>query len=242
MPPIVRTAQGTNSGSATAISFSPIRPAGRLTGDLNLYIVYSSSTTAPTRPGTVTGLRSIVDAAFHMDICYQTEAAQTQPIWTKGTACKWAGAVLCVQAGTFDTVTTFDVENGANQTGAAATLYTTPSITVGVTDCLLVAAFGNAGASTWTAAAQTPVMVEAVDTTASSTTPASMCVYHSSTNQVPTGAITRQATATVSSADACMWAATIRPASSTPSPNRWSLGNPPGTRYIRQALQQATNY
>jgi hypothetical protein len=222
MPPIVRTAQATNSASAAATTFSPTRPAGRLTDDLLIYVVASSTTTAPTRPGTVTGVRGIADAAFHLDICRQQEAGQAQPTWSKAASCKWAAVVLCIQAGTWDTTTPLDVENGQiESSGTAVALHTTPAVTVTVDDCLLVAGFGSNVAATWTTTDTAPPMLEAGDTAASGTTPATCAVYHSGTNAVATGSISRTATATVTSINAGMWLAAVRPASSTPT-GKWT--------------------
>lgn len=241
MPPIVRAAQPTNSGTATAATFSPARPASVVTDDLLLYIVASSTTTAPTRPGTVTGVRGIQDTAFHLDVCRQQYAGQVAPSWSKTTACKWAGICLAIMAGTWDTVTPFDAENGAAEASASAVaLHTTPSITILTDDCLLVAGFGTNLGATWTTADTNPAMLEAGDTAASATSPASAALYHSGTNAAPLGAITRSATASGTSVNAGMWIAAVRPgASSGIVLPRWARGIPAGERNIRPAIQHS---
>lgn len=220
-------------------------PSGFAAGDLLIGVAFSSLAAAPTgRPAGSTLIRNVSDGTtFNMDVVRKAAAGGDVFTWT-ATSRKWATVVLAVLAGTFDATTPVAAgeENGINHSSAATATYTTPSVTLGVDDCLLLAAFGNRVASTWTAPAQTPAMVEAADTTATGTTPASCCLYHSALNAVPTGAISRQATASLASADACMWIGAVRPGTAqTPTPGRWARGYPPGQRYQR-ATQLAAHY
>lgn len=239
MAAIVRVAQGNNSGSATATSFTLTLPAARQSGDLLIALVGSSTTTAPTRPGTWTGIRAIADAASHLDVMRLTEAGGAAPVWSKTTACKWAGVVVCIAAGTWDTGTPVDVENGVNHTAATATLHTSPSATVVTDNCLLIGGFGTKAAATWTTADANPVMLLGAQTNSTGTNPASVAVFTSGTNPASVGSITRSATASVSSAEACMWIAAIRPDPGGTPGGRW-VGVPIGTRRLRAAHRAST--
>jgi hypothetical protein len=239
LPAQVRNAAGSNSGSSTALTFAPVMPAGLTAGDLLLAIVRGSTAAVPSaRPSGWTLVRNIADANFNMDVMWKQAAGGDTASWSAAVARKWAGTVIALITGTWDTGTPFDVENGVNHTAAAATLYTTPSVTVSLNDCLLVAAFGNRAASTWTTTNTNPTMLEAADTTASGSNPASASLYHSALNAVPLGAITRSATATVSSADACMWIGAIRPGG-TPTPGK-GAGQPVGTKRVRAQHRAAS--
>lgn len=243
MPPLVRGATGSNSGSGTVTAFTPSLPAARATGDLLIAVVVSSTATVPTRPAAATSVRSVADAAMHLDVVRWTEAGAAAAAWSKTAVCKWAAAVVTIAAGTWDTVTPLDVENGTNEASATAVAaHTAPTVSVGTPDCLLVAAFATLAAATWTNTQTGPVMLEASDSASSGTTSVSAALYHSGTNDVPTAAISRTATASVASVDGCMWVGAVRPGPNSVGISRWAEGHPAGVRYIRQAVQQATNY
>lgn len=220
MPPVIRSQQVANSGSATATVFTPALPSGvgaPVAGDLLFGIAVGSLGVAPSAsPSGWTLVRNIADANLHMSVYRKTAVGgDAAPSWT-ATARKWAGWTCAITALTWDTGTPVDVENGAAQGTTAATLYTTPSVSVTTDGCLVIAAFGNRAASTWTTTSTSPSMTEAGDTSASGTTPASIGVYHTGGNAVPIGTITRTGTASVSSADACMWIGAVRLAAAAP--------------------------
>jgi hypothetical protein len=159
--------------------------------------------------------------------------------WTSAAARKWAGVLLCIQNGTWDTTTPLDVENGTVQGTTASTTYTTPTVTPTVDNCLLVACFGNNVAGTWTCTNTGPVMLEAGDTAASGSGPASAAMYHSALNAFDLIGVSRVATGG-SSANGGMWIATVRPSATAPGYGKWQ-GQPPGTKRQR-AQQRAANW
>jgi hypothetical protein len=240
VPAQVRNATGSNSGSAATTTMTATLPAGVQPGDLLISVAFGALAAAPTaRPSASTLVRNIADATSNMDVIRKTAAGGDVLSWTV-TSRKWAVTTVAIVAGTWDTANPFIVENGINHTAAAAATYTTPSVNVTEDDGLLIAVFGNRGASTWTVPAQTPPMTEAADTTSSGTNAASCCLTHSALNAVPTGTISRQATATTSQADACMWIAVIRPsATGGPIPRfRGAVGQ----RYVRRAVTRSTRW
>jgi hypothetical protein len=187
-------------------------PAGFAAGDLLVGFASGALGVVPSaRPSGWSVLRTITDTNMTVDIVTKTAAGgDAAPSWT-ATSRKWSGACIAITGGTWNTGGAWDVENGAAQGTTSTTSYAAPSITTLTADCLLLAMFTNLAASTWTNTNTNPAMVEAVDTTASGTTPTSLSLYHSSLNVVPVGAITRNGTASVASADACMWAGAIKP-------------------------------
>jgi hypothetical protein len=241
MPAQVRNVAGSNSAASATLSITATMPTGFVAGDLLIGIARGAAAAAPSaRPSGSTLIRNIADTAFNLDVVRKTAVGGDTFAWSAAVARKWAVTVIAVVAGTWDTGTPIDAENGLNHTAASATLYTTPSITVVTADCLLIAAFGNAAASTWTSPAQTPAMVMGATTTSTGTTPASGCLIHSALNAVPLGATTRQATASLTSAEACMWIGAVRP-SSTPTIGKW-VGMPPGQRRPSVATHTASTW
>lgn len=245
MAAIVRAAQASNSGSAAVTTFAPVLPSGvsaPAAGDLLLAVACGSLGVVPSAtPSGWTLVRNIADSSFHMSVYRKTAAGgDANPSWT-ATSRKWAGATLVIGAGTFDSTTPVDAENGVAVGTTATTSLATPSVTTVTDGCLLVAVFGNLGASTYTTTNTNPSMLEAIDTTASGTSPASCALYHSGTNSVAVGSYVRNATATVSSANGAQWLGAIRPGTSFAGPIQWARGYPPGQRYQR-AAQIASNY
>lgn len=245
MAAIVRAGQATNSGSSAVTTFAAALPSGvsaPAAGDLLLAAACSSLGVTPTAtPSGWTLVRNILDTTFNMSIYRKIAAGgDANPSWT-ATSRKWAGATLVIAAGTFDATTPIDAENGVAVGTTATTALTTPSVTTVTDGCLLVAIFGNLGASTFTNSNTNPSMLEAIDTTASGTSPASCAMYHSGTNAVAIGSYIRNATATVSSANGAAWLGAIRPGATPLRPIQWARGYPPGQRYQR-AAQIASNY
>jgi hypothetical protein len=241
MAAIVRAAQATNSGSSAVTTFTPALPSGvsaPAAGDLLLAVACGSLAATPTAtPSGWTLVRNIADTTFHMSIYRKIAAGgDANPSWT-ATSRKWAGATLVVGAGTFDATTPIDAENGVAVGTTATTALATPSVTTVTDGCLLVAIFGNLGASTYTTTNTNPSMLEATDTTASGTSPASCAMYHSGTNSVAVGSYVRNATATVSSANGAQWLGAIRPGT---APLVGGKGQPIGTRRMRAAQRAAT--
>lgn len=241
MAAIVRAAQATNSGSSAATTFTPALPSGvsaPAVGDFLLAVACGSLAATPTAtPSGWTLVRNIADTTFHMSIYRKTAAGgDANPSWT-ATSRKWAGATLVIGAGTFDSATPIDAENGIAVGTTATTALATPSVTTITDQCLLIAIFGNLGASTFTNSNTNPTMLEAVDTASSGTSSASCALYHSGINSVAIGAYTRNATATVSSANGAAWLGAIRPGS---APLVGGKGQPIGTRRLRAVQKAAT--
>jgi hypothetical protein len=186
-------------------------PAGFVAGDLLVAIVHGSNSTAPTSPGGWTLLRNTSDAVFHQQIMWKQAAGGDTGTWTVATARKWAGACVAVTVGTWLTGTPWSVENAIAQGTTAGTSYATPTVTIGHANTLALSAFGNAGASTFTSADTSPAMTEIADSTSTGTAPASIAVYRSNTSPA-VAALTRSATATVSSADGVFWVGAVREA------------------------------
>lgn len=242
MAAIVRSSQATNSGSATATVFAaalPTAASAPAVGDLLLAAACGSLGVVPSAtPAGWTLVRNIADTTFHMSIYRKIAAGgDANPSWT-ATSRKWAGATLVVAAGTFDPTTPIDAENGVAVGTTAITALATPSVTTVTDQDLLVSIFGNLAASTFTTADANPAMLEAVDTTSSGTSPASCALYHSGTNPVAIGSYVRNATASVASANGCMWLGAIRPGSGSPVPRFKGVY---GTRFNRGA-QIASNW
>lgn len=216
--------------------FTPALPTAAsapAAGDLLLAAACGSLGAVPSAtPSGWTLIRNIADTTFHMSIYWKTAAGgDANPSWT-ATSRKWAGATLVIAAGTFDPTTPIDAENGAAIGTTAITALATPSVSTVTDQDLLVSIFGNLAASTFTSTNVNPAMLEAVDTTASGTNPASCAMYHSGTNSVAIGSYIRNATASVSSANGCMWLGAIRPGSGSPVPKFRGIY---GTRFNRGA-------
>jgi hypothetical protein len=231
MPAIVKSTQATNSGSATATVFAPALPGGvgaPAAGDLLLAVACGSLAAVPTAaPSGWTLIRNIADTTFHMSVYRKIAAGgDANPSWTATTR-KWGGGTLVVAAGTFDSTTPIDVENGAAVGTTSVTAIATPSVAVGTDGCLIIGIFGNLAASTFTTPDSNPIMLEAFDTTSTGTNPASCALYHSGINSVAPGTYSRNASASVASANGCAWIGAIRPG--TGALGKWR-GVPVGTR------------
>lgn len=237
MPAQIRSTAGSNSGASATASINATMPTGFVAGDLLIGIATGASSAVPSaRPSGSTSIRNIADTSLNMDVVRKTAVGGDTFSWSASVARKWSVTITAIIAGTWDSTTVFDVENGINFTsGTAAFTYTTPAVTVAVNDCLLLAAFGSFTASTWTQPAQTPAMIEAVDTTSTGTSAASSCLTHSMLNAIPLGSISRQATASLSSINACMWIGAIRPGPGSVS-SRWG-GVPSGTKRQRAQIR-----
>lgn len=241
--PQVRSAAGGNSGSSAGTTMTAVMPAGFAAGDLLISVAFSALTAAPTaRTGGGTLVRNIADATSNMDVIWKAAAGGDAAFTWTVTSRKWAVVTVAVMAGTWDNVspTPFHVENGTNYTSStAATTYTTPTVSITADNTLLIAAFGNRAASTWTAPAQTPPMTLGAQSTSTGTSPGSAALTHSALNAVPQGSISRTGTASVSSTDACMWTAAVN-ASATPTEVKFD--GVYGQRFIHRAVVRAATW
>lgn len=240
VPAQIRSVAGSNSGTAATTTATAAMPSGFAAGDLLVSVKFSALAAAPSaRGGGVTPLRNIVDATANMDVVYKAAVGGDAAFTWTVTSRKWSVVTVAIVAGTWDTGTPFDIENGLPHTAAAAATYTTPAVTVTAADALILAVFGNKGASTWSVPAQTPPMVLGAQTTSTGTSPASAALIHSALNAVNPGSISRSATASVSLADACMWIGAVRP-SSTPTLAGYS--GVYGQRFIRRAVTRSSSW
>jgi hypothetical protein len=195
------TGTPTNSGSVAVTSFSPAMPAGFVAGDLLIGIVCASNGTVPsTRPGGSTSVLNFVDGAiWSMDVVRKTAAGGDTFSWSVGTARGWAGCVIAITAGTWDTTTPITGAAGV-ALGTTATLSVpTPSATPANTDSLIIAAFGISSAGAWSNSNTAPTMTELCDTAA--TTPAVDCGVYRSNTPPAASAISRTGASTLSSAN-----------------------------------------
>jgi hypothetical protein len=242
MPAQVRSVAGSNSGSAASTTMTAAMPPGFVADDLLVSVAFSALAAAPSaRGGGATALRNIADASFNADVVWKKAVGGDTFSWTV-TSRKWAVVTVAIVAGTWDAVSVspFHVENGVNFTSTTASgTLTTPAVTVAAADTLLLAAFGNAGASTYTVPAQTPPMTLGAQTTSSGTSPASAALIHSALNAVAQGSISRTATASVAVVNACMWIGAVNP-STTPTQAKFR-GVPVGTRR-QTAVNSAANW
>lgn len=202
MTATVRSSTATNSASATATTFTPTLPAGVVAGDLLIAVACGSDGSTPTgRPSGSTSRIAFADGTtFQMDIVTKTAVGSDVLTWTVTTARKWAGGVIAITAGTWDTVTPITGATGAAKGTTADTAFASPSSTPGNADSLVIAVFGAQLTSTWGTTDASPSMTEVLDTTASSTTPASCGAYRSNTPPA-VSALTRTATAIGSTAN-----------------------------------------
>lgn len=189
------------TGATTSATFSPTMPTGFVAGDLLIGVANSGAGVVPsTRPSGSTSLVSVTDTSvFNMDVVYKIAVGSDVFTWTVAVAQKWVGIVYAYTVGTFDPVTPIQGLVSVVQ-GTAATTFLTPSSTPGNSDSILVAAFGQQGAATWTCNQSSPTMIESLDTSSSGTGPVSIGAYRS-TNTAPVSAITRTGTASLSSAN-----------------------------------------
>lgn len=212
MTATVRSTGANNSGAATATTFSPTMPAGFVAGDLLIGIATNSSGTAPaTRPSGSTLITNTADGTvFNLDVVRKVAVGSDVFTWTIGTAQKWAGCVIAVTAGSYDPTTPVAGAVGVAQGTTATLSFVTSSSTPSNTDSLIICAFGQQGAATWQCNSTTPSMVELADTTSTGTTPASCAAYRSATPPAASS-LTRTGTATLSSANACMFMLFVNP-------------------------------
>jgi len=209
---MVRSTGFTNSGATAVTSFSPAMPAGFVAGDLLIGIAVNGSGTSPaTGPSGNTLILNTVDVGvFNMDVVRKVAVGGDVFNWTIGTAQKWAGCVIAITAGSYNTTTPVQGAVGVAQGSTATLSFVTPSSTPGNTDSLIICAFGQQGGATWQCNSTVPSMVELADTTSTGTTPASLGAYASATP--PAGSsLTRTGTATLSSANACMFLMFVNP-------------------------------
>lgn len=244
MPALIRSVAGSNSGSAASTTMTAAMPAGFTANDLLISVAFSALSAAPSaRSGGGTLVRNIVDSTTaNMDVIWKKAVGGDAAFTWTVTSRKWAVVTVAITAGTWDDVsaTPFHIENGVNFTPTtAATTYTTPSVTLSADDLLLVSGFGNRATSTWTAPAQTPPMTVGGQATSTGTTPASVALLHSALNAVAQGSISRTATASVSSVDACMWIGAVRPSATPVTPVFEGML---GSRFNRRATVRAATW
>jgi hypothetical protein len=198
----VRASLASNSSSTSTTTFTPTLPAGVVAGDLLIGIAVGGDGATPTgRPSGSTSRIAFADSTlFQMDIVTKTAAGADVLTWTVTTARKWAGGIVAITTGTWDTVTPITGAAGLAKGATVDTAFATPSATPGNADSLIIAILGAQLTSTWSTADASPAMTEVIDTTASSTAPASCGVYRSNTPPA-VSAITRNATAIGSSAN-----------------------------------------
>lgn len=234
---------GSNSGSAASTTMTAAMPPGFVANDLLVSVAFSALAAAPSaRTGGATALRNTADAAFNMDVIWKKAVGGDAAFTWTVTSRKWAVVTVAVVAGTWDAVSAspFHVENGVNFTSTTASgTLTTPTVTVAADDTLLLAAVGNAGASTYTVPAQTPPMTLGAQSTSTGTSPASAALIHSALNAVAQGSVSRTATASVAVVNACMWIGAVNP-SATPAQAKFK-GVPVGTRR-QTAVTSAANW
>lgn len=216
------TGQG-NSGATAVLSFSPPMPAGFQVGDLLIGIAGNSGAVPATRPSGSTLVQNIPDGTvYNLDIVRKVAVGSDVFTWTvTTTARKWAGAVIAITVGTFDTTTPIQGNVGVAQGTTSSVTFTTPSSTATSADALLIAAFGAQVANTWTCTNTTPSMTELADSTSTGTTPASLGVYRSNTPP-PLSSLTRSGTSTLTSANGAAFLMFINPGPPLPKPRIWT--------------------
>jgi hypothetical protein len=195
------TGTPTNSGSTAVTTFSPTMPAGFAAGDLLIGIACASNGTAPaTRPSGSTSVLNFVDGTvWSMDVVRKTAVGGDVFTWTTSLTRGWAGCVIAITAGTWDTTSPITGAAGV-ALGTTTTLSVpTPSATPGNTDSLIIAAFGIGGTGTWSNSNTSPSMTEICDTAA--TTPAVNCGVYRSNTPPAAAAISRTGASTISSAN-----------------------------------------
>jgi hypothetical protein len=211
-PTVRSVGPGTNSGTTAVTTFSPTMPT-IVAGDLLIGWACNGGGEVPaTRPSGSTSVTNVDDGTvFNMDVVRKTAVGGDVFTWTSASARKWAGCVISITVGTWDTTTPM-LASGAAQGGSATATYVTPALTAPVADCLLLAAFGNQAAGTWTVAGSptNPTMTERCDTTCSGTLSAAFQLV-SGDAAPPLSSLTRSGTSTVSIANAGMWIAAVRP-------------------------------
>jgi hypothetical protein len=221
VPATVRSTAGSQTGSTTTTSFSPSMPAGFVAGDLLVGVACNGGGDIPaTRPSGSTLILNVDDGTvFNMDAVRKVAVGGDVFTWTSATARKWAGLVVAVTAGTYDTSTPVQGAVGAAIGTTAVTLFTSPSSTPTSADALIIAAFGAQAANTWSTSNTNPSMTELGDLTTTATTAASLAIYRS--NSAPAVAsITRSATSTISTANGCTFLMFVNPAASGRRPRR----------------------
>jgi hypothetical protein len=177
-------------------------PAGLVVGDLLIgYACNGGGDVPATRPTGSTPAFNMDDGTvFNMDVVYKVavggDAAFT---WTTATARRWSGGVVAVTAGTYNPVTPLNGIALAKGTTSNVT-FTTGALTPASADTLLLAAFGEQAAGTWTTADTNPAMTELVDVASTGTSPTSIGVFRSNTPPAASS-ITRNATASLASAN-----------------------------------------
>jgi hypothetical protein len=213
VPAAVRSTGVGNSGAGTATSFSPTMPAGFVAGDLLIGIACNGTGEIPaTRPSGSTLIQNMADSAvFGMDVVRKVAVGGDVFTWTTTSTLKWAGCVIAVTAGTYNTTTPVQGNVGAAQGATAALIFTTPASTPGNADSLAIAAFGRQVAATWSTTDGSPAMTEICDTTSTGTSATSLGVYRSNTAPA-VSSLTRSASGSVSSANGCMFLVFVNPA------------------------------
>lgn len=213
MTATVRSTGIGNSSSSLLSSFSPAMPTGFVAGDLLIGIAGNGSGTVPsTRPSGSTSVINIVDGTvYNLDVVRKVAVGGDTFTWTTSTSNKWAGCVIAITAGTYDTGTPISSPVGVAQGTTASTAFVTPSSTPTNADSLTIAFFGQQGAATWVCNDTVPTMVELADTTSTGTSASSVSAYRSSTPHAAT-AFTRTGTASLSSANGAQGMLQVNPA------------------------------
>jgi hypothetical protein len=209
----VRATGASNSGSVSFNGFSPTMPVGFVAGDLLIGIVVGGDGGVPTaRPTGSTLIQNIVDGAvFNMDIVSKVAVGGDVFTWSSSALRRWAGAVVAITTGTYNAATPTQGAVGAAKGATSDVSFVTPASTPGNTDSLIIAAFGEQLAGTWTCTSTTPSMTELADTTSTGTGAAGMSVYRSATPPAASS-LTRTGTASLASANGAAFMLFVNPA------------------------------
>lgn len=230
MTATVRSTGVGNSGTGTSTTFTPVMPAGFVAGDLLIGVGCNGNGLVPTaRPAGSASVTAIPDSTtFHMDIVRKVAVGGDVFTWTAASATRWAGCVIAITVGTWDTVTPLSGASGSAIT-TTATVHPTPSSTPTSPDSLILAVWGTQTTGTWTNSNTNPTMTEICDTAASGTGPANCAAYRS--NAPPTvAAMSRSATTTVSTGNGCRWIAFVNPGTAVVTVARRPRGRGPNFR------------
>lgn len=213
MPAAVRSTGQSNSGSVTATSFTVTMPAGFAAGDLLIGIAVGGDGAVPaTRPSGSTAVQNIVDGSvFNMDIVRKTAVGGDTFTWTVTTARRWAGAVIAVTAGTWNTTTPLQGNTGVAQGTTVSNNFVTTASTPTSADALMIAAFGAQVSGTWANTDTNPAMTEIADTTSTGTAATSLGVYRSNAAP-PVSSISRTGQSSISSANGAAFQVYVNPA------------------------------
>lgn len=236
MPPTVRASNGSQTGSSTVASFSPAMPAGIVAGDLLIGIACNGGGDVPaTRPSGSTAVLNVDDGTvYNIDVVRKVAVGGDVFTWTTATARKWAGLVVAVTVGTFNTTTPVQGQQGVAKGTTSDTAWTTPASTPAGNDTLMISAFGAQISGTWSTTNTAPTMTEIGDLTTTATTAAALGVYRSDSAPA-VASITRSAVSSVASANGGSLILFVNPAAA-PDPRK------PNIPSNRQAVHRASRW